>query len=54
MNVKDLLDFVKSHNLPLDTEIGFICENQFGTGFKFTILTNNLTGDKTICLDEEW
>ena len=54
MNIKDLLDFVKSHNLSLDTELGFITdEGLLGSGFKFTILENSLTDKKTICLDEE-
>ena len=51
MNLFDLLDFVKSHNLPLDVELGFICENQYGTGSEFTILEDS-QGNKIVCLDE--
>ena len=51
MNLFDLLEFVKTHNLPLDVELGFICENQWGTGSQFTIL-EDYQGNKTVCLDE--
>lgn len=57
MNIQELLEFVKTHNIPLDTELGFITdEGLLGTGFKFTIVENSLTNKKTICLDEanEW
>lgn len=57
MNIQELLEFVKTHNIPLNTELGFITdEGLLGTGFRFTIIENNLTNKKTICLDEanEW
>ena len=55
MNIKDLLEFVKTHNLPLDTELGFITDERLlGSGFQFTILVNQLTGKKTVCLDEDY
>ena len=54
MNIQELLEFVKAHNIPLDTELGFITdEGLLGRGFKFTIVENKLTNTKTICLDEE-
>ena len=57
MNIQELLEFVKTQNIPLDTELGFITdEGLLGTGFRFTIIENSLTNKKTICLDEanEW